>query len=235
MTTFNDQNSHADSAAVLRSWQDNAAPWTAAVRGAKIRSRTLVTNQAILEAVFALTPKRVLDLGCGEGWLSWLLAAAGIRVVGVDAIAALIEAAQDSLSDAKPIPQFCVLDYDQVPLALAGEHFDLIVCNFSLLDRDGVANLMRTISTLLTPAGLVLIQTLHPEHVGTPETRSDGWRSESWQGIGDDFRGRAPWYYRSMGSWRRLFAESGLQLVEKIEPLHPETGVPASVIFVLGV
>ena len=234
MTQSNDPNSDAESAAVLRCWQDNAAPWTAAVREAKIRSRTLVTNKAVVDAILARAPKRVLDLGCGEGWLSWSLAAKGIRVLGVDAIEALVDAAKSSPSDAEPTPLFRQLDYDKVPLALVGERFDLIVCNFSLLDQVGVAKLMRAISTLLAPNGTLLIQTLHPDYVGTAQTRSDGWRSESWQGIGDDFRGKAPWYYRTMRSWRQLFAESGLQLTQRVEPLHPETGLPASVIFVLG-
>lgn len=233
MTQSNDPNSASDSAAVLRCWQDNAAPWTAAVREARIRSRTLVTNKAILDAILARRPNRVLDLGCGEGWLSWSLAATGMRVLGVDAIGALVDAAKSSPSDAEPTPLFRKLDYDKVPLALVGERFDLIVCNFSLLDHACVSKLMRAISTLLAPNGTLLIQTLHPDYVGTPETRVDGWRRESWQGIGDDFHGQAPWYYRTMSSWRRLFAESGLQLTQQIEPQHPETGLPASVIFVL--
>ncbi len=235
MTQANDPNSGADSAAVLRCWQDNAAAWTAAVREAKIRSRTLVTNRAILDAILARAPSRVLDLGCGEGWLSWSLAAENIPVLGVDAIAALIEAAKSSPSDAESAPLFRTLDYAQVPLALAGERFDLIVCNFSLLDQAGVANLMLAIPALLAPNGTLLIQTLHPDFVGTPANRSDGWRSETWQGIGEDFRGQAPWYYRTLASWRRLFVQSDLQLTEQLEPPHPETGLPASVIFVLGV
>ena len=235
MTQSNDPNSNADGTAVLRSWQDNAAPWIAAVRGAKIRSRTLVTNQAIVDAILTRSPSYVLDLGCGEGWLSWQLADTGIRVLGVDAIGPLIDSARECPSNGVHTPLFRELAYDKVPQSLVGEHFDLIVCNFSLLDRNGVAKLMNSISSLLAHNGVLLIQTLHPDYVGTPETRIDGWRSESWQGIGDDFRGQAPWYYRTMSSWRRLFEESGLLLTDLIEPLHPETGLPASVIFVLEV
>lgn len=234
MTQSDDPNSTADGAAVLHCWQENAAAWTAAVRLAKIRSRTIVTNQAIVDAILSRSPKRVLDMGCGEGWLSWHLASNGISVVGIDAIDALIKAAKNFPSNAAVKPQFHTRAYDEVAQALKGEYFDLIVCNFSLLDRDGVATLLREIPALLSENGELLIQTLHPDYVDTIATGSDGWRAESWQGIGDEFRGHAPWYYRTMASWRLLFAQSGLHLHSLIEPLHPETGVPASVIFVLG-
>ncbi len=233
MTHSNDTSAIPDSDAVLQSWQDNAVPWTDSVREAKIASRTLVTNQAIVDAILSFEPQRVLDLGCGEGWLSWQLAARHISVLGVDAIATLIEAAEKFIKPGHPPPQFRVLPYTEVPQELQGETFDLIVCNFSLLDRDDVTRLLGAIPKLLTHDGVFLIQTLHPEFIGSPESRMDGWRSESWQGMGDGFRGQAPWYYRTLASWRSLFTASQLLLCETLEPIHPVTGLPASIIFVL--
>lgn len=51
------------------SWRANAQAWVDAVRSGRIESRRLVTDQAVLDAVLTPRPRRVLDLGCGEGWL----------------------------------------------------------------------------------------------------------------------------------------------------------------------
>ena len=79
---------------IVTSWHTNARPWVQAVQNAEIESRTLVTNQAIIHAVTSLTPRCVLDLGCGEGWLARALAARGLEVVGIDVVPALIAEAR---------------------------------------------------------------------------------------------------------------------------------------------
>ena len=69
---------------LLQSWQHNARAWIKAIRSGAIESRLKVTDQAILLAVLGRQPERVLDLGCGEGWLLRALAKRGIDAVGVD-------------------------------------------------------------------------------------------------------------------------------------------------------
>jgi hypothetical protein len=60
----------------------------------------------------------------------------------------------------------------------------------------------------------------------------DGWREGSWAGFSSDFSDPAPWYFRTLESWKRLIADAGFQLLEMREPIHPVTGKPASVIFI---
>ncbi|GAB4354507.1 MAG: hypothetical protein Kow0073_11140 [Immundisolibacter sp.] len=59
---------HRREAAIRSTWQRNAAPWTAAVRGQRIDSRRRVTDQAVVDAVTRQQPTRVLDDGRGEGF-----------------------------------------------------------------------------------------------------------------------------------------------------------------------
>lgn len=133
--------------AVLDAWSRNADPWTAAVRGGEIETRTLVTNAAIVDAVRSLDPATGIDLGCGEGWL--VRALPGVAMLGVDAIAALVEKA-----NAAGGGDFCVLSFEQIAqgrLALAA---DVAVCNFSLIGNEAVDGLLRAAPTYLREGGL---------------------------------------------------------------------------------
>ena len=230
MTNTLSHTANAIEAEVLQTWHDNASAWTNAVRTDQIASRRLVTNQAIIDAVLKHQPRKVLDLGCGEGWLAGQLAAKGLSVTGVDAIAELTDAAQQQYGDKA---EFLTLPYDQVPAALAQLKFDLIVCNFSLLGNESVAKLLQSLPPLLNEAGVMLIQTLHPDTAVKADEQSDGWRRETWQGIGEGFRGSAPWYYRTRTSWQTLFDNCLWQLRYCLEPKHPQTLQAASIIFCL--
>src|SRR5712671_5893108 len=81
-------------ARIVDSWRKNASPWTTAVRENQIASRTLVTNKAVIDAVLSRSPRTVLDIGCGEGWLARSLSEHGIRAIGVDIVPALVEQAK---------------------------------------------------------------------------------------------------------------------------------------------
>ena len=211
---------------IIESWSKNAHPWTTAVRAGSIESRRRVTDRAILEAVLARSPHRVLDIGCGEGWLLRALAERGIRGIGIDAVPALIEAAR-----AAGDGEFHLMSYAE----LAGAPFapaDALVCNFSLLGEDAAEAVFRAAAALLKPHGSLIVQTLHPVAACGGLPYRNGWRQGSWAGCGKGFGKPAPWYFRTLGSWVALFADHGLRLAEMREPLHPDTGEPASVILI---
>jgi 2-polyprenyl-3-methyl-5-hydroxy-6-metoxy-1,4-benzoquinol methylase len=197
-----------------------------AVRQGRIETRRLVTDRAIVEAVVGRTPRSVLDIGCGEGWLARALAGHGIPAVGVDVVAALIEQARRAGGG-----EFHVGSYEQIAAGLITERADIVVCNFALLGKTSVEGLMRSMSSLLPPHGLLIVQTLHPLIACGEGAYRDGWREGSWAGFDEAFIDPAPWYFRTLASWIELFAHHGLRLLELREPLHPLTQRPASVIF----
>src|ERR1700733_3486999 len=132
---------------IIRSWYSNAAPWSQAIRTASIASRKLVTNQAIIDAVSSISPSRVLDLGCGEGWLARALADRGMSVTGIDVVPELIEQAAKQMS---PRLEFIVQDYASIASRRwVGGPFDAAVCNFSLLGAASVESLIAALPAYL--------------------------------------------------------------------------------------
>jgi 2-polyprenyl-3-methyl-5-hydroxy-6-metoxy-1,4-benzoquinol methylase len=213
-----------------RSWDANAHAWSAAVREQKIESRRVATDAAILEAVLAHSPTRVLDVGCGEGWLIRALAARGSLLVGVDASAALIEAAREHNSGA-----FHVLSYAELAVRQeqVGGGFDAVVCNFSLLEED-VVPLLSALRQVSAPGGLLYVQTVHPWSACGEAAYRDGWRTETFASFGQAFVEPMPWYFRTLASWVSVVHAAGWRVAEVREPLHPETGKPLSLLLICG-
>lgn len=210
---------------ILNGWHRNAEPWVRAVRERQIPSRVAVTDQAIIDAVMGVWPGRVLDLGCGEGWLVRELMARQIPVVGVDAEPLLVDAARRAGGE------FYLLNYKDITRASQLGWFDAVVCNFSLLGKLSTERAVELAFSLVPEGGHLIIQTLHPIMTSGDGLYQDGWREGGWPVIGGHFY-RAPWYFRTVTSWLSLLREHSFQLQAVREPLHPATGQPFSLIMI---
>jgi len=127
---------------------------------------------------------------------------------------------------------FLVAPYDAISQDLVNSPFDVAVCNFSLLGKESVETLFAVVPSLLKPAGVFIVQTLHPVVMCGDLPYIDGWREGSWEGFDSSFVDPAPWYFRTLQNWTNLFSANGLRLIELREPIHPKTQKPASIIFI---
>ncbi|MDX1803967.1 MAG: methyltransferase domain-containing protein, partial [Alcanivorax sp.] len=210
---------------IIDCWHDNAASWRRLMQQRSIASRRH-TDPAIIDMAIRSGAGRVLDIGCGEGWLCRALSEHGMAVTGTDAVAELLEQARRC----HPAGTYLELDYEALINGALPQHFDLVICNFSLFGEHSVERLLEHLSERLHDnAGTLLIQTLHPL-MSCQQQYRDGWREGSWPGC-DDLCGTAPpWYFRTLGSWLRLLAQYGFQTTLH-EPCDPHTGLPLSAIF----
>lgn len=209
---------------IRRSWNTNASAWIGAVREGRIESRVRVTDRAILDAVLVRPPHRVLDLGCGEGWLCRALAERGIDTVGVDAALPLVDAARQAGSG-----DYRCLPYDVLAAREDLGVFDVVVCNFSLLE-EALSPVLNGIRARLADDGRLVIQTVHPRQASRDVPGRDGWRTERFDAIGRGFTERMPWYYRTRAAWIDTLSAHGWQLVSMTEPARPDTGEPVSLL-----
>ncbi|MHC8327544.1 class I SAM-dependent methyltransferase [Pseudomonas sp. LB1P83] len=216
----------APESTLLDSWHHNAHAWIEAIRSGAIESRLTVTDQAILLAVMGRQPERVLDLGCGEGWLLRALAKRNITAVGVDGDATLVEAARAEGSSRVHLASYEALAAAKVDI---GRDYDLICANFALLHQD-IIPLLAAMNALLAPGGALVIQTLHPWAAAAGDYQ-DGWREETFAG----FKGQwqpMPWYFRTVSSWLNALDMAGFRLAGLQEPQHPQSQVPQSLLLV---
>lgn len=214
------ESSHGREADLAALWEANASLWAKAVSEGRIASRRQ-TDVAILEAISRRGAMRVLDLGCGEGWLVRRLAAEhGCSVTGVDGSAALIGAARRAHPEGD-YRRLTYADFVAAPEAVGGP-FDTVVANFALFD-DLAHDLMAAAASRLTLGGTLVVQTLHPWSVAAGEYRH-GWRVENFAGIAIEGESwvPVPWYFRTLEGWVAMVRDAGLTVADLREPRDGE-------------
>ena len=210
------------------SWDDNAQAWTRTVRESRIESRRVATDRAIVDAVLQRKPVRVLDVGCGEGWLCRALRQHGIICTGVDGSSDLIQAARA----ADPDGSYHLLRYedsDRLTVVVKPGSIDVAVCNFALLHED-VQAILGAVRAVLRPGGALLVQTVHPWTASEGYDYADGWRTENFAWSECRFPKAMPWYFRTLESWVSTIREVGFVLDHVTEPTHPHSKTPLSLL-----
>jgi ubiquinone/menaquinone biosynthesis C-methylase UbiE len=128
----------------------------------------------LLQLAGAVGGLRVLDLACGNGYLSRRFARQGATVSGVDASAAIIERAR-----AREVREPLGITYhmaDAAHLAMLEDGaFDLVVCNMALMDIENAAGAIQEVARVLRTPGRFVASLAHPcfEKLGT-----SGWAIE---------------------------------------------------------
>ena len=141
-------------------WDTNASFWVQIIREHRDKYRNELTDPAILEAIGQADGLTMLDAGCGEGYLSRMLARNGATVTGVDSSAKLIEAARtQSLNGALPV-SFDVASVDELPYP--DGTFHLVVCNHLLNDLQDPSKPISEFARVLRNGGRLAILMLHP-------------------------------------------------------------------------
>jgi 2-polyprenyl-3-methyl-5-hydroxy-6-metoxy-1,4-benzoquinol methylase len=113
--------------------------------------------KALLKNSLPTLQSEILDIGCGTGSLSILLAELGHRVTGVDLSPAMIEQAEAKAKKEQQAIQFHVMDA-AFP-EFSGQKFDAILCRHLLWTLPDPAQVLQRWIKLLKPNGrLVLIE-----------------------------------------------------------------------------
>ncbi len=172
------------------------ARWRASEIGAATER---LERRLILELVGDVSGCRVLDVGCGDGEFALELTRRGAIVTGIDASAAMIDAAKDRAKQHNADITFQVATAEHLPFP--AERFDVVTAITILCFVEDAAPVFREIAGVLRPGGRLVIGEL-----GKWSTWAAGRRIRAWLGSRLWRRGQ----FRKANELRGLAEQAGL-------------------------
>jgi SAM-dependent methyltransferase len=148
-----------------KGWDKAASWWVSRYSSRGDLNREWVIDPILLDWLGNVDGLRVLDAGCGEGYLSRLLAERGARVVGVDLSRKLLAVAKKHEASKPMGVRYLRADLADLS-AFQGESFDLAVSNIVLVDVARYREAIREIFRVLKHGGRFLFCITHPAFEG---------------------------------------------------------------------
>jgi SAM-dependent methyltransferase len=233
-----------DDAANAELWEGNAAAWTALVRQGYDVCRDFLNTPAFLAMLPPVEGLEGLDIGCGEGNNTRLVAARGARLQAVDISPTFIRAAREA-EEGAPLG-ISYLAGSALNLPFAAARFDFVMSTMCFMDVCDTEGALVEAARVLRPGGFLQFSILHPGFV-TPRWK---WVYEAGQRVGvicgDYFREadgetvaewsfgnapaevraahppfRTPLYFRTLSRWLNGIVAAGLAVEHCVEP-HPD-------------
>lgn len=147
-------------------------------------NRQYVIDPAIFRIFGDVEGKRILDAGCGNGYLCRLLSNKGAEVVGVDISKRSIELAENSEKEEPLNIEYHVGSICNLPVCRDAT-FDAVVSNIVLQDLQDLDGAIRELHRILKPGGGLVFSIMHPCFSSPPvhgwvRMPVDSQRSEDW-------------------------------------------------------
>ena len=118
---------------IEKEWSNAVEYWVDFVRLGKDYYRDELNNPATFKLLGNVRGRLVLDLACGEGYNTRILAGKGAEVTGVDFSEKMIELAEKEEKKEKLGIRYLPADASDLS-QLPSSHFDIVTCFMSLQD-----------------------------------------------------------------------------------------------------
>jgi len=146
---------------VRKEWNNAAEAWVDFVRTGKDYTRIGLNNPAAFDLIGNVKGEVVLDLACGEGFNTRILARMGARVTGVDFSEKLIKFARQKEANEKLNIYYEVMDATNLETIPDG-HFDPVTCFMALQDIENYELAISEVARILKNKGRFVFSIPHP-------------------------------------------------------------------------
>lgn len=144
---------------VGRHWNSIASTWTALVRGGYDYYRDALNTPAFLDLLSEIRGSHGLDVGCGEGYNTRLLADRGAFMTAIDISEVFVHHAVEVPNEGQAI-QYGVAS--AVALPFASSTFDFATGFMSFMDIPEIEMVLHEVYRVLKPSGFVQFSISHP-------------------------------------------------------------------------
>ncbi|MGD0318588.1 MAG: methyltransferase domain-containing protein [Nitrososphaerales archaeon] len=146
---------------ISREWDEASRPWADFVRMGKDHFREEMNKPAALRMAGNVKGKQVLDLACGEGYNTRILAKKGARVIGVDFSKEMIKLARERERRDRLGIRYFVSDAADLK-ELKSERFDVVTCFMALMDIERFEDAISQVARVLKKNGRFVFSITHP-------------------------------------------------------------------------
>ena len=142
-------------------WEANAEAFTDLIAGSGTPHHRHILNPCIEQLLGDVRGKRLLDAGCGEGYLSRYYARKGASVTGIDLSERLIATSRRLTEREETTIEYRVADICHLE-SISDLEFDIVLANLVLLNVPCYKEALREFYRVLRRGGHLVFSIVHP-------------------------------------------------------------------------
>lgn len=219
-------------------WDRRAIEWDLYIAEKKQRdfNRYYQSDPVVLGLLQNIEKQTVLDVGCGNGYFSEILASRGAHVVGIDISNNMIELARRHAL-AKGLNISYQVDNAMILQSIADESIDVLLANYVLMDFPDAASAIYQFHRVLKQKGIAIIVCSHPCFPRSYSSTSSSsiarieWkepyfqehliRSQPCPGFSEEFIA----FHRPLSMYWKMFKKAGFEITDFLEPFIEDTEI----------
>ena len=189
-------------------WDSALDSWADFVQEGKDYYRDEMNNPAFFNLLGNVKGKQILDLACGEGSNTRILAKKGATVVGVDFAKKMIDLARRIEKKEKLGIEYHVSDAAHLE-RFQSEFFDIVTCSMALMDIEDYEGAIREVSRVMKKNGRFIFSMTHPCYEWTiKSTNGQIWGDWIYEEKSKNSSERKALYYKAKRYFGTLRCEN---------------------------